>query len=518
MKRNAVFLYAALAVILYSNSAFAAATEGCAEWLGSWTFSYGGSDNQTVYLNTVCDSALDCPVKSVITCYVTGIRASDSQPIMLATSNFDPGKWAYYHTYTPTNACEPYDRIAGFHPGAHYFDNVTAPTIGGPSCNPPPALGSGLTFGRRFSPDVPGTCKDWPGNWHFTYYNIATIDNTTDTKLDDVTITKVCDNDSSCTDTSLWECVANGKRSSDNMTITIGRPAGNSDYHYSEVDNETLISGGAYSLINDADFFSVRFTASQTTGFNYQIAPNHLISGNKFTTTTTSIPDVDTCDDWKGTWNLTYDSATDNLPDDKGNGRNGTYEVKICSIQKNITVDNIAFPCMAQGTRTEDGQTIFIARSQFATTKYRYYEIDQYTTALAVNGAIIPDENFTPSQFTASANTYGLVSGVKTSETCKPNCVLKIIPRKISKLMSFLDPISPFVIRADKDSGIAFSGRIAIDWGTEALNDIFKMRIGTRTIFGLLLKHPLKLESDNYTVVVTYGDNDTQQCGKIEVQ
>ena len=104
MKGKAVFLCAALAVILYTNSAFAAATAGCAEWLGSWTFNYGGSDNQTVYLDTVCDSALGCPVKSVITCYVTGIRASDSQPIMLATSDFDPGKWAYYHTYTPTNA------------------------------------------------------------------------------------------------------------------------------------------------------------------------------------------------------------------------------------------------------------------------------------------------------------------------------------------------------------------------------------------------------------------------------
>jgi len=34
----------------------------------------------------------------------------------------------------------------------------------------------------------------------------------------------------------------------------------------------------------------------------------------------------------------------------------------------------------------------------------------------------------------------------------------------------------------------------------------------------LLLKRPLQLESDNYTVVVTYGDNDTQQCGKIEIK
>ena len=381
----------------------------------------------------------------------------------------------------------------------------------------PPALGSGLTFGRRFSPDVPGTCKDWLGNWHFTYYNIATVDNTTDTKLDDVTITKVCDNDSACTDTSLWECVANGKRQSDNATITIGRPAGNSDYHYSEVDNETLISGGAYSLINDADFFSVRFTTSQTTGFDNQIAPNHLISGNKFTTTTTSIPVVDTCDDWKGTWNMTYDSATDNLPDDKGNGRNGTYEVKICSIQKDYVLSGITFPCLAQGTRTVDGQNIFIARSQFSTTKYRYYEIDNFTQTEAVNGAIILDEDFQGDQFTSSANTFGLVSGMKTG-SCEPNCILKIVPKKIFKLFAFLNPFSPFVISADKDSGIEFTGKIAIDWGTEAINDIIRLRLGKKTIFGLMFKRPLKLESDNYTVVVTYGDNDTQQCGNIEVK
>ena len=95
MKKTTVCIWAALTVLLSSNAAFAQATEGCADWVGSWTFNYGGSDNRTVYLDTVCDSRLGCPSKSVFTCYVTGIRATDAQPILLATSDFEPGAWAY---------------------------------------------------------------------------------------------------------------------------------------------------------------------------------------------------------------------------------------------------------------------------------------------------------------------------------------------------------------------------------------------------------------------------------------
>jgi hypothetical protein len=74
------------------------------------------------------------------------------------------------------------------------------------------------------------------------------------------------------------------------------------------------------------------------------------------------------------------------------------------------------------------------------------------------------------------------------------------------------------VIFAPKDSGIEFGRPISIDWGTEAINDITHIKLGKRLILGVGFARPLKLEKGEFTFTVTYGDNETEQCGKIEVK
>jgi hypothetical protein len=97
-------------------------------------------------------------------------------------------------------------------------------------------------------------------------------------------------------------------------------------------------------------------------------------------------------------------------------------------------------------------------------------------------------------------------------------CILKVVPKQIFKLLAFLDPVIPFVISAQSDSGVVFARPFEIDWGTEAIKTLLRIKIGNRAIVGFLFARPLQLEAGTFDVVVTYGDNETEQCGKIEVK
>jgi hypothetical protein len=84
-------------------------------------------------------------------------------------------------------------------------------------------------------------------------------------------------------------------------------------------------------------------------------------------------------------------------------------------------------------------------------------------------------------------------------------------------LFALINPIHPFVIIA-ADSGVAFSRPIDIDWGTEAINDIIRVKIGARIIFGFLLVRPLQLEAGELDVTVRFGAPETICAGTIEVK
>jgi hypothetical protein len=112
----------------------------------------------------------------------------------------------------------------------------------------------------------------------------------------------------------------------------------------------------------------------------------------------------------------------------------------------------------------------------------------------------------------------GKVDDNETCDNATTICILKVVPKQISKLLAFLNPFIPFVISAESDSGVVFARPFEIDWGTEAINDILRIKIGNRIIVGFLFARPLQLEAGTFDVVVTYGDNGTEQCGAIEVK
>jgi hypothetical protein len=98
------------------------------------------------------------------------------------------------------------------------------------------------------------------------------------------------------------------------------------------------------------------------------------------------------------------------------------------------------------------------------------------------------------------------------------SCGLQVTPRRIVKKLAFLDPIIPFVLSIGEDSSLAFAPPIAIDWGTEAINDVIRSKIGLRSVVGFLLVRPFRLEPGDYTVTVTSGSEDSSCAGTIEVQ
>ena len=285
------FLFLAAIITLFLPGFAGAGTS--ADWKGTWHFNYGGADNQTVYITTTCNSTAPgatCSAYAVFNSWATGFRASDGQNIMLGIFEAGaPTTWSYYETLTPS-AMTPYDRIVASSFTGTYFDNITGPYQAAcgvcPCASCPSPLGSGLTFGRRISTNTPqpGTCKDWLGQWSFTYYNVATTDNLTDTITDNVTITSVCDDNASCMDNTTWNCIAKGTRKSDSSPIMLFKAVGIDYYSYgllASIDDWDLF--GSYGVINDSDFFLTFFWADLSSA-DTTIEPTNLIGGKKIIT------------------------------------------------------------------------------------------------------------------------------------------------------------------------------------------------------------------------------------------
>ena len=317
-----------------------------------------------------------------------------------------------------------------------------------------------------------GTCQDWKGLWEFTY--------------DNATSTTFCfDNKTAIDNASLIPCVDNASKA-DNCTCISGIDPDNaslgidnSTVPYSECDNNSkpgciFVKNPVYKKLSVAKG-------------KYQVIITDILEG----AAAAAGPIGNTC------------MAT---------GKRGTKDITITA-PDNATLNNASYkkyyPHVAKGTyvlQEGAGQSLMtVAQTRVLKSKFK-------------------SDNFTAES--PYWNIPGLVSGKFVREltcddldncTVEPDCVLNIVPKKIFKLLSFINPIVPFVISAPSDSNIEFARPIAIDWGTDAINDLIRIRIGKRIIFGLMFKRPLKLVSDNYTVDVTYGDNGTA-CGTIEVK
>jgi hypothetical protein len=97
-------------------------------------------------------------------------------------------------------------------------------------------------------------------------------------------------------------------------------------------------------------------------------------------------------------------------------------------------------------------------------------------------------------------------------------CSLQVAPRRIIKLLAFFDPFIPFVVSLEKDSGVEFFRPITIDWGTEAISDVIRSKIGPRSIVGFLLVRPFRLEPGEFEVTVSSGPEGSSCAGTISVE
>jgi hypothetical protein len=211
-------------------------------------------------------------------------------------------------------------------------------------------------------------------------------------------------------------------------------------------------------------------------------------------------------------------------------GPNGKQEVIITQATDNFTFLGNTTPCAASGKRGETDITIVQADNATAVK----LGIDN-STYIVFEGAFNEDNitfaqilpaNFTiadngTTQFTAETlfNSIGLVSGIKGPVVPPVECDLTVIPGNFSLIRTLiLSPLQIFVIRADRTSDTEFARPISIDWGTEAINDIVRLRLGKKIIFGVIFVRPFQLVAGDYTVTVTYGDPSAEACGEITVK
>jgi hypothetical protein len=206
--------------------------------------------------------------------------------------------------------------------------------------------------------------------------------------------------------------------------------------------------------------------------------------------------------------------------------------------KKAVTIDNAtssavffgkAVPCYATGTQGATPITIVQVDNDTAgklgiePLTYIVFEgtFDNATFAQILPANFTKDNNSVDFTAETDFNLLGLVSGTKSTDNEDNTTVceqkLKVFPPFIFKFRTYIEPFSPFVIVAPRSSGIEFSRPISIDWGTDAINDLIHVKIGKRLIFGFGFARPFKLEKGDYTFTVTYGDNDTQACGKLKV-
>ena len=221
-----------------------------------------------------------------------------------------------------------------------------------------------------------------------------------------------------------------------------------------------------------------------------------------------------TCDDFLGTWAVTYtDNASNTITDnitvtDTCSKATAEAPTPSCMPAGGIR-DN--WLCVAHGKRQSDNQTVQFRQISFDGVNFAYYEATD--EEINTDGANRPydqilAENFTKCAFAADNGSYGLESGVKndcTDNATPPedNCTLeKVIPGRISKLAALIQPIMPFVIIGSGDPAFERGDRAAFD--SDAIKPVIQLRIGKKVIIALSLVRPLKLTPGE--IEVSVGD------------
>jgi hypothetical protein len=107
----------------------------------------------------------------------------------------------------------------------------------------------------------------------------------------------------------------------------------------------------------------------------------------------------------------------------------------------------------------------------------------------------------------------------KSHEGCDASsCSLKMVPKQISKLVTFFEPVIPFVITADRKSGVDF-GTFSVSFMSDAIHPIIRAKISKRIIIGLYIVNPFKVVKGETTVEVEiYGYNPETRCANFTVK
>ncbi len=97
-------------------------------------------------------------------------------------------------------------------------------------------------------------------------------------------------------------------------------------------------------------------------------------------------------------------------------------------------------------------------------------------------------------------------------------CSCRLLRGEFLNCLPSLTPSFPLCVSLDKDSDVVFAPPIAIDWGTEAINDVIRSKIGPRSIVGFLLVRPFRLEPGEFDVTVSFGPDGSSCAGTISVE
>jgi len=90
-----------------------------------------------------------------------------------------------------------------------------------------------------------------------------------------------------------------------------------------------------------------------------------------------------------------------------------------------------------------------------------------------------------------------------TAISADAGCSLTMIPGKISKVVSLISPIAGIVIRGEETA--FFTRESTLDWGTDSVKTLIKIRISPRTIIALVRVRPLLMQ-DGETFKVMVDD------------
>ncbi len=84
--------------------------------------------------------------------------------------------------------------------------------------------------------------------------------------------------------------------------------------------------------------------------------------------------------------------------------------------------------------------------------------------------------------------------------TDNETCPLKVIPKKLHKLLSLLEPIKGFVLIGDNDTEFAKADKPV--WDSTAIKQLLKLKVGQRIILSIVFVNPFTLEPGEVDVTV----------------